>query len=98
MSSTFNLLRVTCSLRNEGSLEPLDATLGCAIILPIFFDDEDHAERILNEFDVEIQKKILDIYFHCANWFREIVSAFITQIDEISRRKVCKTVASLTYT
>uniref|UniRef100_A0A1B0FNR3 Fanconi anemia group D2 protein n=1 Tax=Glossina morsitans morsitans TaxID=37546 RepID=A0A1B0FNR3_GLOMM len=83
----FNLVRVLQMQRYEGSLDLINALLGCAIILPDFFDDPD-LDSIFNDYDEQLQKKILDIYFHCVNWMRETVSSFATQRDAMIRTKV----------
>lgn len=81
-------------LRYEGSLEIINALLGCSIILPKFFDD-DNGDAIFMDYDEEMQKKILDIYFHCANWIRETVSSFATQREPMIRHKVLQRLADL---
>lgn len=81
-------------LRYEGSLEIINALLGCAIILPTFFDDE-NIDKIFFDYDKEMQKKILDIYFNCANWMRETVSSFATQREPMIRQKVLQRLADL---
>lgn len=81
-------------LRYEGSLEIINALLGCAIILPSFFDDE-NVDAIFFDYDEEKQKKILDIYFHCVNWIRETVSSFATQREPMIRQKVLQRLADL---
>lgn len=80
--------------RYEGSLEIINALLGCAIILPTFFDDP-NLDSIFYEYDESTQKKILDIYFHCVNWIRETVSSFATQREEMIRKKVLQRLAEL---
>ena len=94
LSPLFNLVRVLHMLRYEGSLEIINALLGCAIVLPTFFDDE-NIDQIFFDYDKEIQKKILDIYFHCANWLRETVSSFATQREPMIRQKVLQRLADL---
>uniref|UniRef100_A0A1A9WNL2 Fanconi anemia group D2 protein n=1 Tax=Glossina brevipalpis TaxID=37001 RepID=A0A1A9WNL2_9MUSC len=87
LAPLFNLVRVLQMQRYEGSLEIINALLGCALVLPDFFDDPD-METIFNDHDEQMQKKILDIYFHCVNWMRETVSSFATQREEMIRTKV----------
>ena len=94
LSPLFNLVRVLHMLRYEGSLEIINALLGCAIVLPKFFDDE-NIDQIFFDYDKEMQKKILDIYFHCANWMRETVSTFATQREPMIRQKVLQRLADL---
>lgn len=80
--------------RYEGSLEIINALLGCAIILPSFFDDS-NLDAIFYDYDETMQKKILDIYFHCVNWIRETVSSFATQREEMIRKKVLQRLTDL---
>ncbi|KAM7362212.1 fancd2 [Cochliomyia hominivorax] len=94
LSPLFNFVRALHMLRYEGSLEIINALLGCAIILPTFFDD-DNVDAIFFDYDEEKQKKILDIYFHCVNWIRETVSSFATQREPMIRQKVLQRLAEL---
>ncbi|XP_065371634.1 Fanconi anemia group D2 protein homolog [Calliphora vicina] len=94
LSPLFNFVRALHMLRYEGCLEIINALLGCAIILPTFFDD-DNADAIFFDYDEEAQKKILDIYFHCVNWIRETVSSFATQREPMIREKVLQRLADL---
>uniref|UniRef100_A0A1I8ML88 Fanconi anemia group D2 protein n=1 Tax=Musca domestica TaxID=7370 RepID=A0A1I8ML88_MUSDO len=94
LSPLFNLVRVLHMQRYEGSLEIINALLGCAIILPSFFDDS-NLDAIFYDYDETMQKKILDIYFHCVNWIRETVSSFATQREEMIRKKVLQRLADL---
>lgn len=87
LSPLFNLVRSLHLQRYQGSLEQINALLGCAIVLPSFFD-EPNSDAIFYDYDVEIQKRILDIYFHCVNWMRETVSSFSTQQEPMIRSKV----------
>lgn len=80
--------------RYEGSLEIINALLGCAIILPTCFDDP-NTDAMFFEFNCDMQKKILDIYFHCVNWMRETVSSFATQREPMIRQKVLQRLAEL---
>uniref|UniRef100_A0A1I8P4T9 Fanconi anemia group D2 protein n=1 Tax=Stomoxys calcitrans TaxID=35570 RepID=A0A1I8P4T9_STOCA len=94
LSPLFNLVRVLHMQRYEGSLEIINALLGCAIILPSFFDDP-NLDAIFYDYDESMQKKILDIYFHCVNWIRETVSSFATQRENMIRKKVLQRLAEL---
>ncbi|XP_075147776.1 fancd2 [Haematobia irritans] len=94
LSPLFNLVRVLHMQRYEGSLEIINALLGCAIILPSFFDDP-NLDAIFYDHDESMQKKILDIYFHTVNWIRETVSSFATQREIMIRNKVLQRLAEL---
>ncbi|XP_073815806.1 fancd2 isoform X2 [Musca autumnalis] len=94
LSPLFNLVRVLHMQRYEGSLEIINALLGCAIILPSFFDDP-NLDAIFYDYDEAMQKKILDMYFHCVNWMRETVSSFATQREDMIRKKVLQRLAEL---
>lgn len=81
LPSCFNLLRILMHKRSN-TLDPVSAILGCAVILPqIINSDED--VNIFNEFDEQQSKQIMDVYFHTANWFREIISAFATESVDV---------------
>ncbi|XP_014088001.2 Fanconi anemia group D2 protein homolog [Bactrocera oleae] len=87
LAPLFNLVRSLHLQRYQGSLEQINALLGCAIVLPTFFD-ESNSDAIFYDYDEQLQKRILDIYFHCVNWMRETVSSFSTQQEPMIRSKV----------
>ncbi|XP_053945249.1 Fanconi anemia group D2 protein homolog [Anastrepha ludens] len=97
LAPLFNLVRSLHLQRYQGSLEQINALLGCAIILPSFFD-ESNTDSIFYDYDEQLQKRILDIYFHCVNWMRETVSSFSTQHEEMIRRKVLHRLSELIAT
>lgn len=84
LPSCFNLLRILMHKKSD-TLDPVSAVLGCAIILPkIIISDEQL--NIFNEFDEQQSKQIMDVYFHTANWFREIISAFATESVDLREK------------
>ncbi|XP_067618049.1 Fanconi anemia group D2 protein homolog isoform X2 [Eurosta solidaginis] len=97
LAPLFNLVRSLHLQRYQGSLEQINALLGCAIILPSFFD-ESNTDAIFYDYDEQVQKRILDIYFHCVNWMRETVSSFSTQQEEMIRCKVLQRLSDLINT
>ncbi|XP_017471044.1 PREDICTED: Fanconi anemia group D2 protein isoform X2 [Rhagoletis zephyria] len=97
LAPLFNLVRSLHLQRYQGSLEQINALLGCAIILPSFFD-ESNTDAIFYDYDEQLQKRILDIYFHCVNWMRETVSSFSTQQESMIRNKVLQRLNELIAT
>lgn len=85
LPSCFNLLRILMHKKSD-TLQTVSAVLGCAIILPKIINSEEENINIFNEFDEQQSKQIMDIYFHTANWFRELISAFATESDDIRPR------------
>lgn len=94
LAPLFKLVRVLHMQRYEGSLEIINALLGCAIILPKFFEDP-NLDALFYDYDETMQKKILDMYFHCVNWIRETVSSFATQREPMIRKKVLQRLVEL---
>ena len=81
----FRLLKtsVAVTTSNHGSLDDIDALLGCPIVLP--------ADVNLEKFEVlSVQEKnvVCASLFYCANWFREILNAFGDQQAEDCRNRV----------
>ncbi|XP_004536027.1 Fanconi anemia group D2 protein [Ceratitis capitata] len=97
LAPLFNLVRSLHLQRYQGSLEQINALLGCAMVLPSFFD-ESNSDAIFYDYDEQLQKSILDIYFHCVNWMRETVSSFTTQQEEMIRCKVLQRLSELIET
>ncbi|XP_039954173.1 Fanconi anemia group D2 protein [Bactrocera neohumeralis] len=97
LAPLFNLVRSLHFQRYQGSLEQINALLGCAIVLPTFFD-ESNSDAIFYNYDEQLQKLILDIYFHCVNWMRETVSSFSTQQEPMIRSKVLHRLSELIAT
>ncbi|XP_055851494.1 Fanconi anemia group D2 protein homolog [Episyrphus balteatus] len=87
LAPLFNLMRVLHFARYDGSLEMINALLGCGIILPKVFENIDNVD-IFYEYDEVQSKYILDIYFHTVNWIRETISSFSCQNDPMIRGKV----------
>ncbi|XP_054081207.1 Fanconi anemia group D2 protein homolog isoform X3 [Zeugodacus cucurbitae] len=94
LAPLFNLVRSLHLQRYQGSLEQINALLGCAIVLPSFFDDS-NSDALFYDYDEQLQKRILDIYFHCVNWMRETVSSFSTQQEPMIRCKVLHRLSEL---
>lgn len=95
LSSTFYLLRVVKILEDTGSLVSINALLGCSTALPKIFETADSSTDIFQDYPFEQAKLFMDIYFHYANWIRELISAFSTQNDQGTREKVLKRLTEL---
>lgn len=87
MPSLFNLLRILQFRRNFGSLEAINAILGAAVQLPSIMGPEGHGD-IFDEFNEDVGKQVLDMYFHTVNFWRECISAYVSQNIENMRKKV----------
>lgn len=77
----FRLLRILHYLQNDGQLDAIDALLGCSIVMP----DVD-----IEDLDTHQAKQTADCFFHCINWLREILSAFVAHKGLPLRTKVLK--------
>ncbi|KAK5650862.1 hypothetical protein RI129_001891 [Pyrocoelia pectoralis] len=80
LAPLFRLLRLVHYKQNDGDLASIDALLGCPVIMP---DLED-----IDGYDTEQLKHVADCVFHCINWFRELINAFVTQKSRQLRHKV----------
>ncbi|XP_032687393.1 Fanconi anemia group D2 protein isoform X2 [Odontomachus brunneus] len=80
----FRLLK-TCyvKLNVHGELEAIDALLGCGILMP-------------QNFDIP-EPSVLDLLICCINWFREIITGFVTQKDPLLRKQVLERLDTLMY-
>ncbi|XP_052873129.1 Fanconi anemia group D2 protein homolog [Anopheles cruzii] len=90
LAPIFRLMRTLHAVRYEGSLETINALLGCAMIVPDFYGNTAEEERrfSVDEYDETFCTQLLDVYFYVANWFRECINAFVNQPDDMMRRKV----------
>lgn len=77
----FRLLRILHHRQNNGILTGIEALLGCPIVMP---------DINIEDLDTRGSKQVADCLFHCINWFREILSAFVTQTDKSIRHKLVK--------
>lgn len=81
---SFKLLKTCCvRLSENGDLEDIDALLGCPILMPESFD-------IPEPF-------VVDLVICCINWFREIISGFVTQSQSLLRKQVLTRLNDLMY-
>lgn len=94
LTPLFNLVSVLHNQRYQYSLEVINALLGCAIVLPSFFDDANYM-AIFDNYDEEVQKQILNIYFHTVNWIRVTICAFASQKHGATRKRVLMRLADL---
>lgn len=83
----FRLLRLLHFRENNGDLSMIDALLGCGVVLPKTEDREN-----LNGDQL---KHVADSIYHCINWFREIISAFLLQKSRKLRGKVLQRLDNL---
>ncbi|KAL6438774.1 hypothetical protein ACFW04_004639 [Cataglyphis niger] len=80
----FRLLKTCCMKTSvHGELEAIDALLGCKMLMP-------------QNFDIP-EPPILDLIICSINWFREIITGFVTQTDPLLREQVLKRLDTLIY-
>ncbi|XP_018406104.1 PREDICTED: Fanconi anemia group D2 protein homolog [Cyphomyrmex costatus] len=83
-SIIFRLLKTCCMrLSEHGDLEAIDALLGRGMLMP-------------KDFDVP-ESTTLDLIICGINWFREIISGFVTQTDPLLQGQVLKRLDTLIY-
>ncbi|XP_029048341.1 Fanconi anemia group D2 protein homolog isoform X1 [Osmia bicornis bicornis] len=81
---SFKLLRTCCTKLSEtGDLDAINSLLGCAILMPEHFDITENY--------------IMDLTICCINWFREVISGFVTQKDPLLQKKVLQRLDNLIY-
>lgn len=85
LAPMFRLLRLLHYRQYDGDLGTIDALLGCGVIMPTIDENMD-SDQI---------RQTADCVFHCANWFRENISAFVTQKSRLLRKKVCERLKNL---
>ncbi|XP_058452121.1 Fanconi anemia group D2 protein homolog [Malaya genurostris] len=90
----FKLMKTLQSIRYNGNLESINALLGCSIVVPAFYDEPDE-KTMLETFEEDVCRQLLDVYFYVANWFRELINAFIQQKDPLLHRKVLQRLFAL---
>ncbi|CAH1173893.1 unnamed protein product [Phaedon cochleariae] len=83
----FRLVRLLHYRLQDGDLSSLDALLGCMVALPELND--------IDDFDSDQMKEVADCLFHCANWFREVISGFVTKNKRYLRSKVIRRLEDL---
>ncbi|CAH0552564.1 unnamed protein product [Brassicogethes aeneus] len=83
----FRLLRLLHYRQHDGDLSSIDALLGSAVILPKF--------QKLDDLEYDQLRHTANCIFHCVNWFREVISAFVTQDCTSVRLKVIKRLRNL---
>lgn len=78
-------MRVLYVRRYKGVLMPINAILGAGVVLPSNIDPKSDVD-IFDEYGEDRGRRVLDMYFYTANFWRECVSAYSSQLD--LRRKV----------
>lgn len=87
LPSLFNVMRILCSRRYEGSLKFIDAVLGAPVVWPEMMSTSDSIDFFDELNDVQA-RKVLHMHFYTVNFWRESISAFVNQEDAQIRRKV----------
>ncbi|XP_030765389.1 Fanconi anemia group D2 protein homolog [Sitophilus oryzae] len=87
LSPLFRVLRLLHLRQHNENILSLRDLLDCGIILP----DVDDPELL----DLEDLKRISDCLFHCANWIRELISAFVTVKDSAIQNIVIQRLQTL---
>ncbi|XP_030369940.1 Fanconi anemia group D2 protein isoform X2 [Scaptodrosophila lebanonensis] len=87
LAPLFNFMGMLHMERHENSLEAINALLGCALVLPSFFDSSNYL-AIFDNYDAAQQKQLLYIYFQTVNWMRVTICRFATQRHTSTRQRV----------
>ncbi|NWY07634.1 FACD2 protein, partial [Nothoprocta ornata] len=91
LSPSFRLLRLYTGEQNNGSLEEIDALLGC----PLYLTDLE-VEGKLDSLSKQEREILCSLLFHALNWFREVVNAFCQQQDAEMKGKVLTRLQNIT--
>ncbi|XP_022104971.1 Fanconi anemia group D2 protein-like isoform X2 [Acanthaster planci] len=91
MAPHFRLLRICEQVQNEGSLEGIDALLGC----PLYTVSEEVIPKVSSLSRPE-REMLCTCLFLTINWFREVVNAFSGLTDPEMRGKVLSRLKNIT--
>ncbi|XP_068057865.1 Fanconi anemia group D2 protein [Anomalospiza imberbis] len=91
LSPCFRLLRLYTAEQNSGSLEEIDALLGC----PLYLTDLE-VEGKLDSLSKQEREFLCSLLFYALNWFREVVNAFCQQEDAEMKGKVLTRLQNIT--
>ncbi|XP_023791226.1 Fanconi anemia group D2 protein-like [Cyanistes caeruleus] len=91
LSPCFRLLRLYTAEQNSGSLEEIDALLGC----PLYLTDLE-VEGKLESLSKQEREFLCSLLFYALNWFREVVNAFCQQQDAEMKGKVLTRLQNIT--
>ncbi|NXR01746.1 FACD2 protein, partial [Sagittarius serpentarius] len=91
LSPCFRLLRLYTGEQNSGSLEEIDALLGC----PLYLTDLE-VEGKLDSLSKQEREFLCSLLFYALNWFREVVNAFCQQQDAEMKGKVLARLENIT--
>ncbi|XP_071815861.1 Fanconi anemia group D2 protein-like isoform X2 [Apostichopus japonicus] len=87
----FRLLQICIKSQNKGSLEDIDALLGC----PLYSFKEEILDKI-DSLQSDEKEMICGCIFTAANWFRETINAFSVATDPELKAKVIGRVQCIT--
>uniref|UniRef100_A0A8C3M733 Uncharacterized protein n=1 Tax=Geospiza parvula TaxID=87175 RepID=A0A8C3M733_GEOPR len=91
LSPCFRLLRLYTAEQNSGSLEEIDALLGC----PLYLTDLE-VEGKLDSLSKQEREFLCSLLFYALNWFREVINAFCQQQDAEMKGKVLTRLQNIT--
>ncbi|KAM6300768.1 Fanconi anemia group D2 protein [Aegotheles albertisi] len=91
LSPCFRLLRLYTAEQNSGSLEEIDALLGC----PLYLTDLE-VEGKLDSLSKQEREFLCSLLFYALNWFREVVNAFCQQQEAEMKGKVLTRLQNIT--
>uniref|UniRef100_A0A8C3IPX3 FA complementation group D2 n=1 Tax=Chrysemys picta bellii TaxID=8478 RepID=A0A8C3IPX3_CHRPI len=91
LSPSFRLLRLYTTEQHNGSMEEIDALLGC----PLHLTDLE-IEGNLDSLAKQEREFLCSLLFHSLNWFREVVNAFCQQQDLEMKGKVLTRLQNIT--
>lgn len=87
LAPSFRVVRLLHFCQHTGDLSSIDALLGSGVIMPEL--------HLIHNMDSNQVKQTTDCIFHCINWFRENISAFVTQRSNQLRFKIIQRLQNL---
>ncbi|ORZ16363.1 Fanconi anaemia protein FancD2 nuclease-domain-containing protein [Absidia repens] len=87
LCSIFNLLQ-SCEKACEGSLEGVDALLGCGLVL----FELDEVDELLPNLQTDEAEQVCQMVFMAIDWFREMLNCFsiVSEDEEIHRKLILR--------
>ncbi|KAF7249879.1 Fanconi anemia group D2 protein [Varanus komodoensis] len=91
LSPSFRLLRICVSELNNGSMEDIDALLGC----PLYLTNLEVGGK-LDSLSKQEREFLCTLLFHALNWFREVVNAFCREKEPEIKGRVLVRLQNIT--
>ncbi|KAI9475361.1 Fanconi anemia protein FancD2 nuclease-domain-containing protein [Zychaea mexicana] len=92
LCALFNLLQSSEKLGNNGSLDGIDALVGCGLVL---FNHTDFDDDMVKELKTHDLWNACDIIYYAINWCRELLNVFSVVCDQSIHQKTVQRVKNV---